>query len=306
MTRIIGGTAGGRRIDTPRGASTRPTSDRVREALFSAIESWCGSLQGLRFLDLYAGSGRGRPRGLVARRRRGHPRRAGPAHRRADHRQRQAPSASPRPTSSSRSVAGTLTRPPTRRTTSSSSTRPTRPPTRTSTPTSLRLAARLAGAGRAWSWSSAPRAAPRADLARRLHRHPRAQATARPRSGTVTPPARQLTQGAAVPRAPCAEPSVPGPSTRSPGHLDIVGRAAPLFDEVRRRRRRPTRRRAGCSPPRSGSTMLERACAGLDRRHGRRRSAACSPTSAPPTTSQAIVKGLRAAPTSTTSCRWPR
>jgi 16S rRNA (guanine966-N2)-methyltransferase len=29
----------------------------VREALFSAIESWCGSLEGLRFLDLYAGSG---------------------------------------------------------------------------------------------------------------------------------------------------------------------------------------------------------------------------------------------------------
>lgn len=29
----------------------------VREALFSAIESWCGSLHGLRFLDLYAGSG---------------------------------------------------------------------------------------------------------------------------------------------------------------------------------------------------------------------------------------------------------
>ncbi|WP_182526165.1 16S rRNA (guanine(966)-N(2))-methyltransferase RsmD [Nocardioides dongkuii] len=57
MTRIIGGTAGGRRLDTPRGASTRPTSDRVREALFSAVESWCGSLHGLRFLDLYAGSG---------------------------------------------------------------------------------------------------------------------------------------------------------------------------------------------------------------------------------------------------------
>ena len=57
MTRIIGGTAGGRRLTTPRGAQTRPTSDRVREALFSAIESWCGSLQGLRFLDLYAGSG---------------------------------------------------------------------------------------------------------------------------------------------------------------------------------------------------------------------------------------------------------
>lgn len=57
MTRIIGGTAGGRRLDTPRGQATRPTSDRVREALFSAIESRCGSLDGLRFLDLYAGSG---------------------------------------------------------------------------------------------------------------------------------------------------------------------------------------------------------------------------------------------------------
>ncbi len=57
MTRIIGGTAGGRRLSTPRGSQTRPTSDRVREALFSAIEAWCGSLSGLRFLDLYAGSG---------------------------------------------------------------------------------------------------------------------------------------------------------------------------------------------------------------------------------------------------------
>jgi 16S rRNA (guanine966-N2)-methyltransferase len=57
MTRIIGGTAGGRRISTPSGQHTRPTTDRVREALFSAIEAWCGSLQGLRFLDLYAGSG---------------------------------------------------------------------------------------------------------------------------------------------------------------------------------------------------------------------------------------------------------
>jgi 16S rRNA (guanine966-N2)-methyltransferase len=57
MTRIIGGTAGGRRLATPTGPTTRPTTDRVREALFSSIESWCGSLQGLRFLDLYAGSG---------------------------------------------------------------------------------------------------------------------------------------------------------------------------------------------------------------------------------------------------------
>jgi 16S rRNA (guanine966-N2)-methyltransferase len=57
MTRIIGGTAGGQRISVPRGVNTRPTSDRVREALFSAVEAWCGSLSGLRFLDLYAGSG---------------------------------------------------------------------------------------------------------------------------------------------------------------------------------------------------------------------------------------------------------
>jgi 16S rRNA (guanine966-N2)-methyltransferase len=57
VTRIIGGSVGGRRIQTPRGTNTRPTSDRVREALFSSIEAWCGSLRGLRFLDLYAGSG---------------------------------------------------------------------------------------------------------------------------------------------------------------------------------------------------------------------------------------------------------
>lgn len=42
---------------TPTGAATRPTSDRVREALFSTVESLRGSLQGARFLDLYAGSG---------------------------------------------------------------------------------------------------------------------------------------------------------------------------------------------------------------------------------------------------------
>lgn len=57
MTRIIAGRAKGRRLETPRGDRTRPTSDRVREALFSAIESWAGTLQGLRVLDLYAGSG---------------------------------------------------------------------------------------------------------------------------------------------------------------------------------------------------------------------------------------------------------
>jgi 16S rRNA (guanine966-N2)-methyltransferase len=57
MTRIIGGSAGGRRIKAPTGDTTRPTSDRVREALFSAVDAMVGSLSGLRFLDLYAGSG---------------------------------------------------------------------------------------------------------------------------------------------------------------------------------------------------------------------------------------------------------
>ena len=57
MTRIIGGSAGGRRLRTPAGEATRPTADRVREALFSTLESRLGSLTGLRFLDLYAGSG---------------------------------------------------------------------------------------------------------------------------------------------------------------------------------------------------------------------------------------------------------
>jgi 16S rRNA (guanine966-N2)-methyltransferase len=57
VTRVIAGRAKGRRLATPRGDATRPTSDRVREALFSAVESWCGSLHGLRVLDLYAGSG---------------------------------------------------------------------------------------------------------------------------------------------------------------------------------------------------------------------------------------------------------
>ncbi|RNL79872.1 16S rRNA (guanine(966)-N(2))-methyltransferase RsmD [Nocardioides marmorisolisilvae] len=57
MTRIIGGSAKGRRLQTPTGDATRPTSDRVREALFSALEAELGSLHGLRVLDLYAGSG---------------------------------------------------------------------------------------------------------------------------------------------------------------------------------------------------------------------------------------------------------
>ncbi len=57
MTRVIAGAWGGRRLTTPRGSGTRPTSDRVREALFSSLKSELGSFDGLRVLDLYAGSG---------------------------------------------------------------------------------------------------------------------------------------------------------------------------------------------------------------------------------------------------------
>ena len=57
MTRIIAGEYGGRRIQTPKGDGTRPTSDRVREALFSSLESELGGFDGIRVLDLFAGSG---------------------------------------------------------------------------------------------------------------------------------------------------------------------------------------------------------------------------------------------------------
>ncbi|NYF97218.1 16S rRNA (guanine(966)-N(2))-methyltransferase RsmD [Janibacter cremeus] len=56
MTRIISGEAGGRRLRTPAGDGTRPTSDRVREALFSALESR-DAIDGAHVMDLYAGSG---------------------------------------------------------------------------------------------------------------------------------------------------------------------------------------------------------------------------------------------------------
>jgi 16S rRNA (guanine966-N2)-methyltransferase len=56
MTRIISGVHGGRRLLAPPGAQTRPTSDRVREAYFSALLTMI-DLEGARFADLYAGSG---------------------------------------------------------------------------------------------------------------------------------------------------------------------------------------------------------------------------------------------------------
>ncbi|WP_423860587.1 RsmD family RNA methyltransferase, partial [Arachnia propionica] len=64
MTRIIAGRAKGTQLTTPR-CGTRPTSDRVREALFSTLVTWFGTvgepaekhLVGVAVLDLYAGTG---------------------------------------------------------------------------------------------------------------------------------------------------------------------------------------------------------------------------------------------------------
>lgn len=55
--RIIAGRARGHRLAVPPGKGTRPTSDRTREGLFSAVLASEGPLAGRRFLDLYAGSG---------------------------------------------------------------------------------------------------------------------------------------------------------------------------------------------------------------------------------------------------------
>ena len=60
MTRIIGGRCGGLRLRVP-ATGTRPTTDRVREALFSSVESWMlrrgWSWPEMRVLDMCAGSG---------------------------------------------------------------------------------------------------------------------------------------------------------------------------------------------------------------------------------------------------------
>ena len=51
--RIVAGSRKGHRIAAPKGAATRPTGDRVREAVFSII----GPVEGAAVLDLFAGSG---------------------------------------------------------------------------------------------------------------------------------------------------------------------------------------------------------------------------------------------------------
>jgi len=57
--RIVAGTFRGRALVAPKGQSTRPTADRTRQALFDVLEhaAWAPTLNGLRVLDVFAGSG---------------------------------------------------------------------------------------------------------------------------------------------------------------------------------------------------------------------------------------------------------
>ncbi len=55
--RVISGRYGGRSLKTAEGPGYRPATGRVREALFSLLDSRLGGFQGLRVLDLFAGSG---------------------------------------------------------------------------------------------------------------------------------------------------------------------------------------------------------------------------------------------------------
>ena len=55
--RIISGQFKGRRIDAPEGPQIRPTSDRLRERIFSILQSRVGSFEGLSVADIFAGTG---------------------------------------------------------------------------------------------------------------------------------------------------------------------------------------------------------------------------------------------------------
>ncbi len=55
--RIVGGSLSGRVLRAPAGSATRPTSEKVREALFNILANRVGSLDGAHVLDLFCGSG---------------------------------------------------------------------------------------------------------------------------------------------------------------------------------------------------------------------------------------------------------
>lgn len=55
--RVIAGNFKGRNLKAPKGMGTRPTTDRVKESMFSSLVSAYGSLEGANVLDAFAGSG---------------------------------------------------------------------------------------------------------------------------------------------------------------------------------------------------------------------------------------------------------
>ena len=55
--RVVSGQYRGRKLDAPQGMGTRPTTDRVKESMFSALTSAVGDLEGICAIDAFAGTG---------------------------------------------------------------------------------------------------------------------------------------------------------------------------------------------------------------------------------------------------------
>ena len=299
MTRIIGGSAGGRRIvDAVRTA--HPPDDRpgargavLQHRVVVRVAAGAPLPRPVRRL------GRGRARGVVARRRRGHPGRVRPPHRPADRRERPRARLRARPTSCAPTVsqrAGHAARGAVRR----GVPRPAVPPRRRTVGGDLALLVdqRLAGARARWSWSSARSRSPepawpagieaRAEQAvRRDH--------ALVRSRRCEPDRR--------PDAPSRLPRV-----LRPGHQRAPRHRPARLDPLRRGDRRG--RREQVEEP-----AVQRRGAARDARAGDRRAAERDggrvhraahdllPRARAPTRSS---RGCVRSATSTTSCRWRR
>ena len=253
--RVIAGAWGGRRLQAPAGAATRPTSDRVREALFSILGD---RVEGARVLDLFAGSGalgiealsRGAAEATFV-----DARRAAVAGRRGQPRRRSATEArgAPRATPCGASAAHRAAR-------------------RQYDLVFLDPPYRLAAAPRARAVGGpAGRAG-----ARRAGGRPRATAG---RRSTSTCPA-STNAATATPSSASMAPDnriavCPGsydPITN--GHVDVISARR---GDVRRADRRasstpPCARASRCSPPRSACAFIEDATAHLAQRAGRDRS----------------------------------
>ena len=266
MTRIISGTAGGPAARDAVGAD-HASDDRPRaRGAVLQHRSWCGSLHGLRFLDLYAGSGAVGLEASVTRRGGGHPGRAptvAPRGWSADERPGAALRQGPRGDRLGRRDAARATERAVRR----GLPRPAVPvdeaglgrrPVRAGR-------ARLAGPRRAMVVSSAP-AQPRADLAGRGSTDDPRRATARPCFGTV----RAAHGEAAEPptaHAPCRLPGILRPGDqRSSRHRPVAPRPSSTRSSSRYA---STRRRHGLFTLEERLEMLEQAVADRTQRHRR-------------------------------------